>query len=58
MATSVDAVPVTDDVSFDSNPLSRLTNLSMNPTGTMFTLGCVVGIAIAFFGIYIIRKKF
>jgi len=53
----VDAVPVMDDVR-ENNPLSRLANLSMNPTGTMFTLGCVVGIAIAFFGIYIIRKKF
>jgi hypothetical protein len=55
---AVEAVPVTDDTQFETNPLSRLTSLSMNPTGTMFTLGCVVGIAIAFFGIYIIRKKF
>jgi hypothetical protein len=54
---AVEAIPV-DDSPMENNPLSRLTNLSMNPTGTMFTLGCVVGIALTFFGIYIIRKKF
>ncbi|NDE14678.1 hypothetical protein EBZ80_07085 [bacterium] len=46
--------------SFASNPLSRfrLSDIQMSNGGTIFTLGIVIGVAVTFFGIYIIRKKF
>ena len=59
MADAVDT-QVVDDSTGEVNPFSRfsLSSLQMSNTGTIFTLGIVIGVAISFFGIYIIRKKF
>lgn len=60
MATPTFQAEVVDDRGGELNPLSgfSLSSIQMSNTGTIFTLGIVIGVAITFFGIYIIRKKF